>query len=101
MTSNTLRKASITLSPPITAPRPISLQLLLGIHQPGLHPHAILPVILDTLAVQQVRQRTLDLLVDVFELVLLLLNFAQDTLVNDGREGGAAFDHLWSAGPVG
>jgi len=64
-----------------TSPR--ALELLLSIHKTGLHPHAISLIVLDTLTIQEIRQRRLDLLSDVHQFLLFLLDLVHDALVKD------------------
>lgn len=101
MITKGLREASITLPPPLTTLRPIPLQLLLRVHQASLHPHTVLFIVPYALAVQQVRQRALDLLVDVLEFALLLLDLSEDGVIDDGGKGAASLDHAWPDGRVG
>lgn len=81
---HSLQKPNITLSPPLTAPHPIPLQLLLRVHQPRLHPHAIAAIIPHTLAIQQIRQRAFDLLIHILQFPLLFLDLSKDALVDNG-----------------
>jgi len=62
-----------------------TLELLLGIHEARLHPHAISLVVSNALTVQEIRQSRLDLLGDMHQLLLFLLNLVHDTLIQDGR----------------
>jgi hypothetical protein len=66
---------NINAPPPPSMPRP--LQLPLRIHQPRLDPHPIPPIPPDTLAIQQFRERALDLLIYIDQLQLFLFQFRQ------------------------
>ena len=55
---------------------PHTLQLPLRIHQSSLHPHRVQPITPHTLTIQQLRQRGLDLLVDLHQLPRFLLYLA-------------------------
>jgi len=79
----------ILAHPPLPTPTSAALQLLLRVHQPLLHPGSVLAIASDILAVQQIRQRDLDVQVDVPELVLVGLDLGEVQFIEGGWEGAA------------
>lgn len=75
-------------APAAAAPATI-LELLLRIHQAGLHPHAVAAIVADALAVEQVGEGRLDLLVDVHELLLALLGLFEQAGQRAGQRRAA------------
>jgi len=80
------------VSAPAAALPPTVLELLLRIHQAGLHPHSIAAIVSNALAVQQVGERGLDLLVDVHQLLLVFLGLFEQIGQRAGQRRSACLE---------